>query len=190
MKTRPISPREVWTDEALMLSLVNGNLEACAILFERYHLAIYNFFLKQSADRMLSEDLTQNVFERLLKYAPSYQEGKAFRSWLYQIARNVYHNQLSRKNNFQNSFSETEGLEKASPDQRLEPEETEQHQLLHKALQLLPTDQRELIIFTKWQQLKLKEVAEILHISEGAVKVRLHRAIKALREAYFKLEKL
>ena len=77
--------RRTMTDEQVMLEVHKGDLDKTAILFERYHVRLFNFFLRMSYDKDLSQDLTQTVFERLLKYRTSYKYGKQFKSWIFQI---------------------------------------------------------------------------------------------------------
>lgn len=185
-----MAAESVPTDEALMQRLSQGQLEACAVLFERYHQALYNFFLRLTKQKMLSEDLTQNVFERLLQYKASYQTGKNFRSWIYQIARNVYADQYQKKAPLVDQFSQVESKAIDSPSVLHNIENKENKAQLQRALLLLPLAQREILVLSKWQKLRLKEVAQILNISEGAAKIRVHRAVQALREAYFKIDHL
>lgn len=78
------------TDEVVMEAVKNGNLHEATLLFERYNKRIFNFLARMTMDRNLAEDLTQNVFLRLIKYRNSYREGARFQSWIYQIARNVF----------------------------------------------------------------------------------------------------
>lgn len=189
-KIRSIAAETVPTDEALMQKLSQGQLEACAVLFERYHLAIYNFFLRLTKQKMLSEDLTQSVFERLLKYKASYQVGKNFRSWIYQIARNIYADQYQKRGPFVDQYSTVETVAMEAPSV-LNKIETNEHQIqLRQALNRLQPEQQEILVLSKWQKLRLKEVAQIMNISEGAAKVRVHRAMQALREQFFKIDHL
>src|SRR5258708_6821204 len=71
-----------------------GKLE---LLFDRHHKAIFRYFQYLTSNRTLSEDLAQEVFFRVLKYRHSYQPEGNFRASLYQIARNVYADQLGRQ---------------------------------------------------------------------------------------------
>lgn len=176
------------SDESLMESLSGGRLDCAAELFERYHGRLYNFFLRMTGDRPLSEDLTQSVFERLIRYRTSYVAGRSFRSWIYQIARNVRIDQLRKNHHLVSDYVDTEtiGGGEAPVTRRLETREAEQR--LHRALRLLPEEQREVLVLTRFQELKYREVAALLHCSEGAVKVRVHRAIKELRAVYQKME--
>ena len=80
----------VISDETLMEQVKSGKLNKATELFERYNKPIYNFFVRLTLDRDLSNDLSQNVFLRLLKYRKTYQQGKPFKAWIYQMARNIH----------------------------------------------------------------------------------------------------
>jgi RNA polymerase sigma-70 factor (ECF subfamily) len=175
------------SDEEWMIRLGEGNLDGASQLFERYHVRLYNFFLRLGYERAVSEDLTQNVFERMLKYRQSYRHQTAFTSWIFQIARNVsadYYN----KNRLQiTDFTNAETLAGAEEPISKQMEEAENIEALHRAMAQLPEDQREILVLTRFQNLKYSEVADILGCTETNAKVKAHRAIKQLRELYFKL---
>ena len=59
-------------DEEIMLQVSNGELAQATFLFERYNLIIYNYFVRNTMNKMISQDLTQNVFHRIIKYRKSY----------------------------------------------------------------------------------------------------------------------
>ena len=73
-----------------MLQVREGQLSELTALFERYHVAVYNLFLRLSGDGAVSEDMTQNVFYRVMRYRQSFEPASgSFRSWVYRMARNV-----------------------------------------------------------------------------------------------------
>src|SRR5438105_5514891 len=84
-------------DEELMLYVRNGVPEMLGVLFERYHVPLFNFFYRLTGNRMASEDLVQDAFYRILKYRQSYKPGSPFRTWMYQIARNARADQFHRQ---------------------------------------------------------------------------------------------
>jgi RNA polymerase sigma factor (sigma-70 family) len=171
-------------DEELMLEVRNGTGETLGVLFDRYHAPLYNFYSKLTGDRTLSEDLVQEVFLRILKYRQSYQPGTPFRAWIYQIARNarVDHYRKTPKHI-------TVDPEMAPP---VKPQDTAQEnqevELLHSALMQLPEEKREILLLSRFQELKYDEIAELLGCQLGTVKTRIHRAIQDLRQAYRGLE--
>lgn len=176
------------TDEELMQRLSKDELDCSAILFQRWHLRVYQFFLRLTANTAQSEDLTQGVFERIIRYRRSYRTGCAFKSWMYQIARNLLADQRKKSAFFRDQFLPTDQLADQLPDTSSANEQLDQFQQLQKAMIQLSDDQREILVLTRFQQLKYREVAEILGITEASVKVKVHRALIKLRGIYFKME--
>ena len=176
------------TDEKIMYSIQAGNIQKLAILFERYHIKIYNYFFRLTRQQDISEDLTQEVFYRILKYKESYKDSRKFTSWMYQIGRNLFIDH-TRKNkeeipieNIENLNSESE----LSPEDR-EGENQEQH-LLHQALSLLPPKKREILVLSRFQGMKYKEISIILSCSISSVKTQVHRATRQLRNIYIQIK--
>ena len=176
-----------YTDEQLMEQVSQENLNVLSVLFDRYQVPLYNFFYRQNYDGALSEDLVQSVFERILKYRQSYVVGMPFRSWLYQIARNVrtdYHKKRQRIAD----FVQPDDLVMTTTSIENNITRKEDLQQLERAMQQLPSQQREILVMTRLQKMKYGDVADILQCSEGAVKVKVHRALKQLRNIFFKME--
>ena len=175
------------TDEKLMEQVSRGDLDVLSVLFGRYQLPLYNFFYRQNYDRAISEDLVQTVFERVLKYRNSYMLSMKFRSWIYQIARNAKKDHYRSQQRI-SDFVQPDDLEILTDSVALNLEQQEDLQQLQQAMAILPEMQREILVMTRFQKMKYAEVAEILQCSEGAVKVKVHRAIKQLRTLFFKIE--
>lgn len=178
------------TDEVIMEAVKNGNLQQVSLLFERYHKRIFNFLARMAMDRVLAEDLTQNVFLRIIKYRSSYREGSKFQSWIYQVARNVFSDHYQANKNRSPGFVDVEKLRDHMADHDETKELDEQEKLLHRSMAKLSEEQRELLILTRFQQLKYEEVAAITDTTVANIKVKVHRAILKLREYYFELEKI
>lgn len=178
-----ISP--LTTDEQIMEAVKNGELQQASVLFARYHKRIFNFLRQYLNDTMLAEDLTQNVFLRLIKYRGSYREGHRFQSWIYQMARNVFADHYQANKN--KSFVDVEKMSNHFADTTEHDDEREA--LLQRSLTKLSDEQRELLVLTRFQQMKYEEVAEIMNTTVANIKVKVHRAIGKLREVYFELEK-
>src|SRR5919201_584773 len=82
------------SEEELMLQVREGIGEMLAVLFDRYQQPLFNFFVRLTGDRALSEDLVQDVCSRTLRYRHTYKPGSAFRAWMYQVARNARQDSL------------------------------------------------------------------------------------------------
>ncbi len=166
------------TDEAIMAEVTKGKLDLVSILFDRHHRHVFNFLYKMCGDRMLSEDLTQDVFYKIIKYRSSYNNGK-FVSWLFTIARN------SLKTHYANNKvanSDLEQLSHATADSETDSEEDYSH--LHNALRQLEASDREVIVLNRFHQIQYQELAEIIDSTPGAVKTKMSRALKKLKTIY------
>jgi RNA polymerase sigma-70 factor, ECF subfamily len=164
-------------DEELMLQVREGAGDTLAVLFDRYHVPLFNFYAKLTGDRGSSEDLVQEVFLRILKYRRSYRPGTPFRAWMYQIARNARLDH-ARKHPADSEYSEAMAPVISFPDGA---QQTQEAALLHRALMQLPEEKREVLILSRFQELKYDEIARLLGCEVGAVKVRVHRALQELR---------
>ncbi len=167
------------TNEELMTTVAEGKLNNMRYLFERHHKHIFNFLLKMSRDRIISQDLTQEVFYNMIKYRKSYNSGK-FTSWMFTIARN------SLSNHFKNKKESHSALETLTtlPD---EGDNGEEYMHLYRAIEKLPVSDQELIVLNRFQGIKYDELAEIVQSTPGAVKVKVSRALKKLKNLYFQV---
>lgn len=177
------------TDENLMQAVKNGTLDMATDLFDRHNKRLYNFFVKSTGDRESSADLVQNTFLRMIKYKHTYNAEKAFISWFYQIARNVCADHYRSQKLKHAEDAETERIVDGSLNREEEIMENEMHQRLDKSLSMLNEDAKQVLIMARYQKMKYERIAEVLDSSVPAVKVKVHRAIKKLKEYYFELEK-
>ncbi|MCP5104208.1 MAG: sigma-70 family RNA polymerase sigma factor [bacterium] len=175
-------------DEDVMSNVSEGNVQMLAILFERYHVRLYNYFLRLTGNKGTGEDLTQEVFFRILKYRTSYRRESKFTTWMYQIGRNVFIDHL-KKHKEEMSLSDSWVEEPAPGLQPQQKTEAEQEALfLHKALAKLPHSKREILVLSRFQEMKYKDISVVLGCSLASVKIQIHRAIKDLRKIYTALK--
>lgn len=174
------------SDEQLMILVKKGKLDALSDLFERHHRKLYNFFLRLTNDGSLSEDLVQNVFERIIKYRKSFRGDAPFRAWMYQIARNV------RTDHFRlNKVKIDDGIEPVSLNLQTNTshdllEKKERSKALERAILKLKPEYREVLWLGWFEKMSYKEVGEIMGLSVSNVKVRMHRAVKQLKNHFDK----
>ncbi len=77
------------SDEQLIEWVANGDASCLGTLFERYHTSVYQFCLRMTRNPGYAEDVTQEVFLRVLKKAGSFRHEGTFKGWLFNIARNI-----------------------------------------------------------------------------------------------------
>lgn len=186
--------RDVNTNDNMLMAQVGGGQVAkMAVLFERHHRPLFRYFVSLNRNRELSEDLVQDVFFRMLRYRASYDPKQSFTAWMYQIARNANVDQAQKRK------AEVVGIDEFD-DRRTEPaseapgpEESaakgQDLALLRRALDRLPPEKREILVLSRFQNLKYDEIASVLGCEVGTVKVRVFRAMRALEQVYFALLK-
>jgi RNA polymerase sigma-70 factor (ECF subfamily) len=136
-----------------------------------------------------SEDMVQNVFYRMLKYRHTYTGKGEFVAWAFHLSRNVLNDHLKK----QQRLGKQDGLDAisellsgdSSADEQLSKKQAQLQ--LFKILEKLSDEEREILALSKFQELKYQEIAQILNISEGAVKLRVHRAFAHLKDIYLKM---
>jgi RNA polymerase sigma-70 factor (ECF subfamily) len=174
-------------DEALMRAVREGDLGKLGALFDRYHVALFDFLNRMTGRRDVAEDLVQEVFLRMLKYRATYRDEARFETWAFRIARNARADYFARRERVEPLSDEA----MESPDQAPGPEsELEQERdaaLLRCALMSLREDRRELIILARYQGMKHEAIADLLGVDTGTVKVRIHRALNELRDIFTRM---
>lgn len=173
-------------DEIYMKEVQDGRLEAMAVLFDRYQLRMYNYFFKLSFDASQSEDLTQQLFIRALQYRNSYRPGQgSVKTWLYRMAVNLHIDHKKRQAKHRMQVMPLDDVHGEVAEMATSNFTEADYSKLDKALMQLEPEQRKLILLCRYQGLKYEEVAAVMGMSIVNVKVKMHRAILALRKLYF-----
>lgn len=175
-------------DESVMSEVQAGQLEKLAVLFERHHVRLFNFFLHLCRDRSLSQDLVQEVFLRILKYRQTFRQESKFTTWMYQIGRNAHidHVRAKRPEMPIEEAWEQQPCPAPGPEQRLAGDQ--EADLLARAMERLPLRRREVLLLSRFQELKYQEIAAMMSCSVESVKVLVHRSLQELRRHYLDLQ--
>ena len=179
-------------DAILMLRFKDGDMEAFERLFSRHTRAVINFAYRFVRNREVAEELAQEIFMRVYEGAAGYQPQAKFTTWLYRVATNVCLNEV-RKPHFRAMRQSVptdppDNQETASFEPKTENDagrRLEQQAIsgaIRHALEQIPLKQRIAFILNKYQELPYAEVAEVMKISEKAVKSLIHRAKETLAE--------
>ena len=170
-----------------MRAVRGGDVARLGLLFERYHRPLFDFLARMTGDRAAAEDLVQDVFVRILKYRATFQDEGRFETWMFRIARNARTDWFKRRRNPEDVLDEAANHQcpAVATDERLAREGDVAR--LERALLMLRDDKRELIVLARYRGMKHEAIAEVLGVEAGTVKVRIHRAMKELREIFFRL---
>src|SRR5215211_1710661 len=163
-----------------MLALRDGALPAFDALFRRHYKAVRGLCARIVSDGADGDDLAQETFLRVLRHRATFRGDARFTTWVYRIARNVCLEHMARQAR-DRKISERWGMEataSAALDQSLDTE------LLATAMRALTPEQREVLVLCRFHDLPFSEIATILGCTPGAARVRAHRALAALRDAY------
>jgi len=170
-----------------MLQVRDGDVDKLGLLFDRYHIVLFNFFVRMSGSKTTSEDLVQEVFLRMLKYRYTYRGEGKFTSWMFHIARNTQIDFFKKQD--KEKIVANENFDAASEDPHPGEilEQNQDHVLLQKALNKLPSEKREVLVLSRYQNMKYEDIAKLMQCQVGTIKARVHRALKELRIIYKEL---
>lgn len=165
-----------------------GDRRAGERLFNRHFSSIFRF-LRTKVDESTAEDLTQSVFTAVAAKAEGFAGRSSFRSYLFAIARNLMLGHLRKRYagrvEFDGELHSVADLGAgASTRLRMQSEQ----RLLATAMQKLPVDFQVVVELFYWENLKTRELAEVLQVPEGTVRSRLTRARAQLKTEVEKLE--
>ncbi len=158
-----------------------GNAAAIGEIYEHFHADVFRFLYYRVNDRQVAEDLTAEVFLKLIAALPGYRStGAPFRAWLFQIARNLAVDHY-RRSAHRDHLDLEPGLADPgeSPASQVERSLVSDH--LVRALNGLTEDQRDVLILRFITQMPILHVAQVLGKSETAVKALQRRGLQALR---------
>lgn len=168
------------TEQDLIKRAQVGEADAFEQLYETHYQPVYTYIYYRVGQRPLAEDLTSDVFERMVTKIDSWQPtGKPFISWLYTIAGNLVRNHVKRENSIEwNPLDERESDEGESLMAQVGKKIQIEH--LAKAMVQLTEDQRQVILLRFIKGKPISAVAEMLGKTETGIKALQRRAINAL----------
>ncbi len=165
-----------------------GDTSVISELYRRYHQSVFRYLFYRVGDQQTAEDLTSEVFLRVLRAISSYQpQNVSFEAWLFQIARNLaidHYRKMSTQNHV--SLDDTPPVDQHSVDFR--NDKRFDNQVLVQALNQLNETQRDVIVLRFINGLPLSQVARTLHKSEDSIKALQRRGLAALREILYHWE--
>ena len=147
-----------------------------AALFERHHLAVFRFLRRMTGNPSLAEDLTQEVFLRVVRGLGAYDERSREVSWIFRIARNLMIDRHRARARSPRDASIDEAAVVSRPATQVVTA------ILDDALSRLPEEEREAFLMREVGGLGYGEIAEVSGVTPDAARMRIYRARLALRE--------
>lgn len=152
------------------------------LVFRAYSNTIYRLCFFKTSSKDVAYDMTQETFLRFWKTLSSGKEVDKPKQYIYQIARNLIVDYYKSKKTVSLDLLEEAGFEPTSKD--LSQDLFSEVVLLKEAINSLEDDFREVMYLRFIEELKVKEIAEVLNISENLVSVRINRGKKKLKEKF------
>ena len=179
---RPAQKRSPQTaDERLLVEAAQADLSKFDVLYELHFDRIYFFIVSRVYDRTIAEDLASEVFHKALANLPNYQwRGTPFSAWLFRIASNAI------VDHFKRSDREQQAGEREHPMAHADLSSTdldfiERHVHFFRLVEELPEIQRRVVCERFVEERSIREIAQRLSKTEGAIKQLQFRALQTLR---------
>jgi RNA polymerase sigma-70 factor (ECF subfamily) len=181
-----------------------GDRTVFAELVRRHKTPVYNFILRQIRSPSAAEDLTQDVFVRVVQSASEFRHSSRFSTWIYTIARNLSIDHLRkmalRRHPSLDQPAAQDGGEdgptlgertrdahpSATVDRAVISTELSAH--IQAAVEDLPDDQREVFLLREVGNVPFKDIAEMIGVSENTIKSRMRYALERLQKALAEYE--
>jgi len=168
------------TDSELLVRVAGRDREAFEILYHRYVRSIFGLAMRRLRDRQRAEDAVQEMFAAVWRSAGSYRpERGPAAPWLYAVARNAVVDRLRVRADVPGDPPDVVAVEPGPAEQA---ESSYVSWRVHRALESLPTKERDVLELAYWSGLSQSEVASFLDIPLGTVKTRTRSALARLAE--------
>jgi RNA polymerase sigma-70 factor, ECF subfamily len=179
------NPLDANGDHELVLQLQSGSLEALGLIYDRYQRMVYRTALLITGDDYAADDLMQEVFLRLFRFARRIDNTRPLEPWLYRMTANLSYTWVKRNRRWLQPLEDLAdwlaGTGKGSPHELVE--RRDEWQRVQWAVSNLPLPQRVVVVLYYLNDLSLQEISEILDVPVGTVKSRLHYGRLSLKKA-------
>ena len=170
-------------------AILKGDPKAFKLLVDTYQLMVVNTCYAFVHDRDEAEDIAQDVFVQVFESLGRFRFESKLSTWLYRIAvnRSINHCKSPRGRAIKidiDSWKQQEVAQSVEMPQQQILEEQEQIELLHKAIDKLPENQRTALILNKYEELSYKEIADVMGVSLSSVESLIFRAKNNLEKIF------
>ena len=175
----------ILTDRELVLSLQSGSLDALGVLYDRYRQLVYRTALAITGDKEAADDLLQDVFLRLYRFAERIDGQRSLEPWLYRMTANLAYTWVKRHSRWVQPLEDlVDWLMAGGRNAPYElTEKNDEWLQVQQAVLELPLPQRIVVILYYMNDLSLQEISDVMDVPVGTVKSRLHYGRRALRRS-------
>ena len=170
------------SDETLIGRIAGGDQLAMRTLFARHRVALYRWLLRLVRDEALAGDLLSDVFLDVWRQAASFRGRASVSTWLLAIARHMAASARRRRNDAELDEATVSTVPDPADDAEVTLQKKNRAEALRQSLHRLSPDHREVIDLAYYHGKSVKEIAEIVSISEATVKTRMFYARRKLAE--------
>jgi RNA polymerase sigma-70 factor, ECF subfamily len=164
--------------ERQLIEAAQKDVSRFADLYEKYFYLVYAYTARRVGNRATAEDLTSEVFQKAIEHLPKFVwRGVPFGAWLLRIAANIVADRTRQAARHQD-LADPEDATEVSP---FSLEEVAEHAAIFRSVERLPEDQRFVIVQRFAEEKSIREIAEAMGRSEGAVKQLQFRGLQTLR---------
>jgi RNA polymerase sigma-70 factor (ECF subfamily) len=178
-------------DRQLIRACLKGDRRAYGALLRRYQDPVFNYCKRMIRDPGQAEDIAQESFVRTFTRLERYDERYSFSAWIFKIATNLCIDHLRRAKRIAYSLDQDiqdqdgayrREMRASGPDPTEQAEAHEQLRLLNDAVAELPEHYRAILLLRHQEDLSYDEIAEVLDLPIGTVKIRIHRARERVKK--------
>jgi RNA polymerase sigma-70 factor (ECF subfamily) len=173
-------------EQATIAAALEGDEAARAWLLKQHSAPVYRFCLRMLANEEDARDAAQETMVKVLRNLHRYRSDWRFSTWVFGIARNTCIDEHRRRKR-RRATSEVEVVDKGPSPYEIAERDHEAVRL-HDALEQLPPMYREVLLLYHFEQLKYREISELLDLPLGTVMNRIFRARQRLRTIYDEIE--
>jgi RNA polymerase sigma-70 factor (ECF subfamily) len=159
-----------------------GEAEAFEELVERTHRRVFTLAFRLVGDRHEAEDVAQEAYLRMYRGLPGFRGDSSFDTWMYRITANAAVSHMKRRGRFGDVIDDPDMVVRVPDPGTADPVDRDE---IQRALGALSVPQRTVLLMKDAYGFSCQEIADELGTTEGAVKVRLHRARKRLKEIVY-----
>ena len=176
------------SDESVMKLIQSGQLDLLGILYTRHSASVFSLCVRIVPDRDTAEDLVHDSFMRVIRYRQKFRGQSRFSTWLYRIVRNVCLDHIGKR---KREYAGIDALiaNNACNGDHTQPDASEMSAEV-RAFEALRKDQQSILVMSRIDGVGYAELAEFFDASEGATRVRVHRALRDLRQNLADLRRL